>query len=96
MYLRLKKLWKELGSPVIDVTVKKRHFSLVYALKCFGILAGYCGSVGAGERDWDTNDPGSRSGLDPGLRFTFFLIETLDKSKRAQTFSKCPKNGSAS
>ena len=56
---------------------------------------GCCGSVGAGERDWDTKGPGSRSGLDPGLRFTFFLIETLNKSKRAQTFSKCPKSGSA-
>ena len=56
---------------------------------------GCCGSVGAGERDWDTKGLGSRSGLDPGLRFTFFLIETLNKSKRAQTFSKCPKNGRA-
>ena len=26
MYLRLKKLWKELGSNVIDVTVKKDTF----------------------------------------------------------------------
>ena len=51
--------------------------------------------VGAGERDSDTKGSCSRSGLDPGLRFTFFLIEILNKSKRAQTFSKCPKNGSA-
>ena len=51
--------------------------------------------VGAGERDSDTKGPGSRSGLDPGLRFSFFLIETLNKSIRAQKLSKSPKNGSA-
>ena len=42
---------------------------------------GCCGSVGAGERDWDTKGPGSRSGLDPGLRFTFFLLETINQKE---------------
>ena len=46
--------------------------------------------IGAGERDSDTKGPCSRSGLDPGLRFTFFLIETLNKSIRAQQLSKSP------
>ena len=38
------KLWNGLGSPVIDVSVKKDSL-LVYALNFFGILAGRCGSV---------------------------------------------------
>ena len=33
-----------------------------------------------------------RSGFDPGLRFSFFLIKTL--SIKAQKFSKCLKNAS--
>ena len=37
-------LRKGLGSPVIDVNVKKDSL-LVDLLKCFGILAGRCGSV---------------------------------------------------
>ena len=44
------KLWKGLGSPVIDVSVK-RDSLLVYRLKFFGILAGRCGSVVLRERD---------------------------------------------
>ena len=35
------KLWKGLGSPVIDVTGKKHSLS-VYVLYVFGILAGRC------------------------------------------------------
>ena len=43
-------LRKGLGSPVIDVTVKKDSL-LVYLLKILGILAGRCGNVsGMGER----------------------------------------------
>ena len=39
-----------LGSPVIDVTVKKDSL-LVYLLKILGFLAGSCGNVsGMGER----------------------------------------------
>ena len=38
------KLWKGLGSPVIDVTVKKDSLP-VYVLNFFGILFGRCGSV---------------------------------------------------
>ena len=47
-----KKLWKGLGSPVIDVTVTKDSL-LVYELNFFGIiiLAGQCGSVVVRERD---------------------------------------------
>ena len=44
------KLWKGLGPPVIDVTVKKDSL-LVYVLNFFGILAGRCGSVVVRERD---------------------------------------------
>ena len=42
-------LRKGLGSPVIDVNVKKDSL-LVDLLKCFGILAGRCGSVVVRER----------------------------------------------
>ena len=41
--LRLK-LWKGLGSPVIDETVKKDTL-LVYVINFFGILAGPFGSL---------------------------------------------------
>ena len=43
----------------------------------FGILAGRCGSVVIRERDLNTKGPGARSRFDPGLRFFFFLIESL-------------------
>ena len=39
-----------------------------------------------------TKGPGSMSGFDSGLRFSFFLIETL--SIAGQEFSKCLTNGS--
>ena len=82
---------KELGSPVINVTVKKDTFRKFVPLNVeFWRVAVVVYIVGVGERDWDTKGPGSRSGLDPGLQFTFFLIETLNKSIRAQKFSKCP------
>ena len=59
----------------------------------FGILAGRCGSVVVLKRerlrDQDMKGPGSRSRFDPGLRFFFFLIETL--SITGQKFSKCLK-----
>ena len=51
----------------------------------FGILAGRCGNTGERqgyERSWSN----------PGLRFSFFLKETL--SITGQKFSKCLKNGS--
>ena len=44
------KLRKGLGSPVIDVTVKKDSL-LVYVLEFFGILAGTRGGVLVRERD---------------------------------------------
>ena len=44
------KLWKGLGSPVIDVSDKKNSL-LVYVLKFFGILAGGCGSAVVREKD---------------------------------------------
>ena len=59
------KLWKGLGSPVIEVTVKKDSL-VVYVLTIFGILAGRCGSVVVRERDEDTKAPDSRSRFDPG------------------------------
>ena len=43
-------LWKGLGPPVIDVTVKKDSL-LVYGLNFFVILAGRCGSVVVREND---------------------------------------------
>ena len=39
-----------------------------------------------------TKGPGSMSGFDPALRFSFFLIEKL--SIAGQEFSKCLTNGS--
>ena len=47
--LRLK-LWKRIGSPVIDVSIK-RDSLLVYILKFFGILTGGCGSVVVRDRN---------------------------------------------
>ena len=47
---KLKPKLKELGSPVIDVTVKEGSL-LVYVLNFFGISAGRCGSVVIRERD---------------------------------------------
>ena len=64
----------------------------MYVLEFFGPLAGRCGTVVVRERDWDTKDPDSWFGLDPGLRFSFFLIDAL--SITGQKFSKCLKNGS--
>ena len=61
----------ERARAVIDVTVKKDSV-LVYVLKFFLNFGGRCGSVVVRKRDWD-----SRSGFDPGSRFSFFLIETL-------------------
>ena len=58
----------------------------------FGILLGRCGNVVVRERDLDTKSPGSRSRFDPWLRFSFFLIETLQLT--GQRFPKCLKNGS--
>ena len=46
-----KKLWKVLGSPVIDLTGKKDSLLVKYVLKCFGIMVGRCGSVVVKERD---------------------------------------------
>jgi len=57
------KLWKGLGSPVIDVSVKKNSL-LVYVL--FGIFAGRFCSVVIRERDKDTK------GLGPTLGRDFF------------------------
>ena len=61
------KLWKALGSPVIDVTVKKAKL-LVYVLNFCGILAHRCGNVVVRERLGY-----ERSRFDPGLRFSFFF-----------------------
>ena len=44
------KLWKGLGSPVNDVTVKKDSL-LAYVLNFFGILGVRCGSVVVRERN---------------------------------------------
>ena len=48
--VKVLKLWKRIGSPVIDVSIK-RDTLLVYILKFFGILAGRCGSVVVRDRD---------------------------------------------
>ena len=55
-------------------------------------LVGRCDSVEVRERDYDKKGPGSiaSSGSDPGLRFSSYLIETLQKT--GQTFSHCLKN----
>ena len=54
----------------------------MYLLNFFEILAGWCGTKGSG----------SRSRFDVGMRFSFFLIETV--SITGQKFSECLKNGS--
>ena len=46
-----KKLWKVLGSPVIDETVKKDSLLVKYVLKFFEIMVGWCGSIVVRERD---------------------------------------------
>ena len=46
-----KKLWKVLGSTVIDETVKKDSLLVKYVLKFFGIMVGWCGSIVVRERD---------------------------------------------
>ena len=46
-----KKLWKVLGSPVIDVTVKKDSLLVKYVLTFFGIMVGWCSGVVVKERD---------------------------------------------
>ena len=67
------------------------HFLLkVVGVKCRGHCPS-CGTV-ARERDEDRKGPGSRSRFDPGLQFSFFLIETLPIT--GQKSSKCLKNGS--
>ena len=44
-----KKLW--LGSPVIDVTVKKDSLLVKFVLKFFGIIVGWCSGVVVKDRD---------------------------------------------
>ena len=86
------KLWKGLGSPVIDVSIKRDSLP-VDVLKFFEILAGRCGSVVVRERGYKRSEFKVRAGRpDPGFRLSFFLIETL--SITSQKFSKCLKNGS--
>ena len=51
----------------------------MYVLNFFEILAGCCGTKGSG----------SRSRFDLGMRFSFFLIETV--SITGQKFSECLK-----
>ena len=46
-----KKLWKVLGSPVIDVTVKKDSLLVKFVLKFFGIIVGWCSGVVVKDRD---------------------------------------------
>ena len=58
-------------------------------LKYFGILASRCGSVVVREREKDTKGQGL---IDPGLRFSFFLIETFTIT--GPKFSECLKDGS--
>ena len=67
------------------------HFLLkVVGVKC----RGHCSSRGTvvRERDEDSKGLGSRSRFDNGMRFSFFLIETLPIT--GKKFSKCLKNGS--
>ena len=82
------KLWKGLGSPVINISVKK-YSLLGYVFKFFGVLAGQCDSVVVRGRNKELKVPGSRSEFDPRL---LLLIEAL--STTGQKFSYCLKNGS--
>ena len=49
-FSKRQKLWKGLGSPVIDESGTKDSL-LVCVLKFFGIMAGRCSSVVVRERD---------------------------------------------
>ena len=55
------KLWKGLGSPVIDVSVKRDSLR-VDVLKFFGILAARCGSVVVRERGYERSEFKVRAG----------------------------------
>ena len=57
------KLWKGLGSPVIDVSLKKDRL-LVDVLKFSEFFAGLCGSKVVKGRDYDTKRTGSTLGFD--------------------------------
>ena len=74
-----------LGSPVIDVIVKKDSL-VVYLLKFFGIfrnfLVGRCGSVSGKGKTLGYEGSGFDAWFDPGLRFSFFFIETLSTKGR--------------
>ena len=70
------KLWKGLGSPFLDETLKEDSL-LVYVPKFLGILAGLRGSVVVRERDKDSKEPGSTLGYD-FLSFFFFVRNTLN------------------
>ena len=76
---------KGLGSPVIYESLK-RDSLLVYVLKYFRFFVGRCGSVGRKGETLGYERPGSRSRLNPGLRSSSFLIETL--AIAGQTFKK--------
>ena len=69
------KLWKGLGSPVINISVK-RDSLLVYVFKFFELLARRCDSVVVRGRDKENNINKS-SGFDPGLLFSFLSTEAL-------------------
>ena len=77
-FLTRLKLWKGLGSPVIDVSLKKDSW-IVYVAKLFGIRR-----VERERLGYET------SGFYPWLRLSSFLIETL--SITGQKFSKCLEN----
>ena len=68
----LLKLWKGLGSPVIDVSVKKDILLVFF----FGILVGRCGGTGERlglERSWSE----VRIRLSVAIFFLIFITETL-------------------
>ena len=60
----------------------------MYVLKFFGLLWGRCGSVVERETDEDKKGPDLFPRFDPGLQFSFFLIETLSIAKTRSVINK--------
>ena len=59
----------------------------MYVLKVFGLLGGRCGSAVERETD-EKKGPDLFPRFDPGLQFSFFLIETLSIAKTRSVINK--------
>ena len=83
------KLWKGMGTPVIDDVTVKKDSLLVYVLNFFGILAGRCGSVVVRERDRIRK---VQVRVLPWV--VIYFLFNRKTFNTGQKFSRCLKNGS--